>query len=105
MGICRNAQPFEIRPQHLDSSMESQPEWLPLAMETDATPSPESLGDVGTSVDVPRESSVDEPQPSTSSGIASGSSHPPLPDYSAAKTGLLHFYSFSERKFPVEICP
>ncbi|XP_053377275.1 E3 ubiquitin-protein ligase HUWE1-like isoform X3 [Mercenaria mercenaria] len=84
VGICRQVQSFEIRPRHLDTTMELQPESPPLAMETDAA-SPEHHSDTPTMED--QGSSVDEPQPSTSTGITGGSSQTTLPDYSAAKTG------------------
>ncbi|XP_060587198.1 E3 ubiquitin-protein ligase HUWE1-like isoform X3 [Ruditapes philippinarum] len=84
VSICRQVQPFEIRPNRLDSSMDLQPESPPLAMETDAV-SPEQAGDSQSMED--QGTSVDEPQPSTSTGAAAGASQSSLPDYSAAKTG------------------
>lgn len=91
MSICRAEQPFEIRPPRTDSTLDSQPESPPLAMETDVSSpdhTPASPSDVTqVSETAAQGPSTLDAQPSTSTGITDGNSLPPLPDYSAAKTG------------------
>ena len=65
--------------------MDLQPESPPLAMETDAVCTQQAAVDSPSMED--QGTSVDDVQPSTSTGIVPGTSHSPLPDYSAAKTG------------------
>lgn len=76
--------------------MESQPESPPLAMETDVQ-SPVHPSDA--TPDQGQRSGTDEPQPSTSTGVTANSGQPPLPDYSAAKTGDLFFFTY---EVPIE---
>lgn len=91
MSICRAEQPFEIHPPRSDSTLDSQPESPPLAMETDVSSpdhTPASPSDVTQVSEAPGQGpSTLDAQPSTSTGITDGNSLPPLPDYSAAKTG------------------
>jgi len=63
--------------------LDSQPESPPLAMETDPEHEPVSPAQGSDS----QEASSLELQPSTSTGETDGNSLPPLPNYSAAKTG------------------
>ena len=62
--------------------MDYQPESPPLAMETDPVSTTEDAGKGEGSQQETAEGSKDEPEPSTSS-------QKPLPDYSAAKTGMI----------------
>ena len=78
IGLCRKEQPFEIRPNRMDSSMDFQPDSPPLAMETDTVSVSEDAEKSQGSQE--STSAREEPEPSTSS-------QKPLPDYSAAKTG------------------
>ncbi|WAR27034.1 HUWE1-like protein [Mya arenaria] len=96
VSICRAEQPFEIRPPRSDSILDSQPESPPLAMETDTPHDDHVSEDTPTHTDSSPESAsgagatameVNPDRPSTSTGIMHDPDLPPLPDYSAAKTG------------------
>ena len=84
IGLCRKEQPFEIKPNRMDSSMDFQPDSPPLAMETDTVVVGEVEKPQGSEEST---SAKEEPEPSTSS-------QKPLPDYSAAKTGRLRTIYF-----------
>ena len=72
----------------MNSSLDSQPESPPLAMETDTALSPSSDKAASSPSHSEPEGQVSkEPQPSTSSGITDPGQEP-LPDYSAAKTSM-----------------
>ncbi|KAK3600176.1 hypothetical protein CHS0354_039470 [Potamilus streckersoni] len=84
VGVCRKENPFEIRPRRMDSSMDSQPESPPMAMETDANQEKEAH-----LVNGAYEGHT-ESKPFTNNGTDHVSSLP-VPDYSVAKTGLQCF--------------